>query len=56
MKKTYIIPSVSEMDLAVENIIAASLPVGGGDTTPTPFSQKRSGGWSADEWTAEEEE
>ena len=55
MKKTYIIPSVSEMDLAVENIIAASLPVGG-DTTTTPFSQKRSGGWSADEWTAEEEE
>lgn len=52
MKKTYIIPAVSEMDLAVENIIAASLPVGG-DTTPTPMSQKR--GWSADEWSAEEE-
>lgn len=54
MKKAYIIPSAIEMDFATENIIATSLPVGG-DTTPTPFSQKRSG-WSSDSWTAEEEE
>lgn len=54
MKKTYIIPSAIEMDFATENIIATSLPVGG-DTTPTPFSKKRSG-WSSDNWTVEEEE
>lgn len=55
MKKTYIIPAVSKMELSVEStILAGSYKVGPGTSTDEVLTKKR--GWSADDWTVEEEE
>lgn len=57
MKKLYIIPSSTRINLVVEGMMAQSLAIGG-DTTVTDENQVLSNGqgWSSDNWTANDED
>ena len=58
MKKSYIIPSSTCINLVVEGMMAQSLAIGGTDsTTVTDENQVLSNGqgWSCSNWTADED-
>lgn len=57
MKKSYIIPFSTRINLVVEGMMAQSLAIGG-DTTVTDENQVLSNGqgWSSDNWTANDED
>ena len=58
MKNIYVAPKAEQINILTEGVVAASLPKSDTEVdTSVPgnqLSQKR--GWSADEWTAEDEE
>lgn len=54
MKKAYINPTVSKMELSIKaTILTGSYNVAPGQETDEVLTKKR--GWSADHWTSEEE-
>lgn len=56
MKKTYSKPAMTVVDLAMESLIAASLRIDGSQSGNEQLSNKVSGGWNSDNWTADGEE
>lgn len=55
MKNIYVAPKAEQINILTEGVVAASLPTSDKEIgSGSQLSQKR--GWSADEWTAEDEE
>ena len=52
MKQHYIKPKIEAIDIAVENMIAVSAPIGGDQETGTTGSRERCGSWG-DLWSEE---
>ena len=50
MKKTYRKPEMAVIDMAVENLIAASLTIDAGKSGDQQLSNKGSG-WNSDDWS-----
>lgn len=50
MKKTYRKPEMAVIDMAVENLIAASLTIDAGKIGDQQLSNK-GGGWNSDDWS-----
>lgn len=50
MKKTYRKPEMAVIDMAVENLIAASLTIDAGKSGDQQLSNK-GGGWNSDDWS-----